>query len=432
MINEPPSIYAKRILNIIETNATNRNNRLVLELSQNMTGPIDLERWTTEFIRLLNQQSRIGLADGDKLPLTVSADAGIKGINNTVKLQFLQEYQNTQNAADHPFQNASIVNSIGDGTCLIHSCFNALSETYRGLDEKYQQLIGLFFRKHVYAESKLLDHHQKARVKQLFADEEKGIQLENTFLDDQDVRNLTRLFRKNILVFQERKNPNGDQENQCRYFRINNGSSIGLYLQNESHYDTIEFSENTFEQGDEWIKEHFLDAYDVERSIPVEHPRSNTRLVPSDIILKEVTQFIGRETKPPLTPSDVLLNAASHLLAPNAIKLMDPDQDDNISDISEEEEQHIDTELVQDIYHELNEYLTHIYKIMREKKTQLIKTTADVSKNEPSASDLQNAPTTADFENNTKCNSKSAISVEIQTIEKDQFGNEVLNTTECI
>lgn len=416
--DEAPRTYATRLLTQIETiDTTKQNTEFVRKLAKLHTGgPIDLETWTNGFITDFNAEPSIN--EKDKIP-TTNTSPGLMGMDNQEKTQFLQQYHNTRNQADHPFQDATIVNSIGDGTCLIHSCFNALSETYRGLDEKYQQLIGLFFRKHVYSES-IHDEDQKKRAKQLFEDKVQGISLEDTFLDDTDVRSLAQLFGKNILVFQERKNANNQQENQCRYFRVNDGPTISLYLQGENHYDTIRFQDNTFEQPDAWSKDHFPDAYDVEVS--------SERLDLVDIFLREASQFLSREVKHSKSPSDLFLDAVSNYLAPPKIpKVVDVNHHDNTSELTDDDEEEEGIELyVQDIYQRLNDYLHHIYPIMKsiKEKKQFRSTGSGTDPVETS----KFVPTT--IENNTKCNGK--FTVQVDTVTTDNKGNQLENDTVCL
>lgn len=408
--DEAPRTYATRLLTQIER--TTIPNFVTKLAKLNTGGSIDPGTWTNEFIADFNTESSINTKD--KIPTEPSTSHGIKGMNNTDKNKFLEEYQNTRNPIDYPFQGASIVNSIGDGTCLIHSCFNALSNTYRNLDEKYQQLIGLFFRKYVYAESGLVPEDQKKKAKQLFADATNNVKAEDTYLDDVDVDCLTKLLDRNILVFHET-----DSGNNCRYFKINDGNAIFLYLNGQDHYDTIKFdappppSTVTFEQTNQWVETHLPTTYRFMEAIQ------------PNLFLEQVTQFLSREAKHSMSPSDLFLDAVSIFLAPpKNTKSATSKNEDNMSNLSDDEEDTIE-EYIPAIYDRLNHYLGHIYKVMKS-----IKKSGDKKQFRDMGTDTASkfAPTT--IENNTECNGPFAV--EVQTIKTDAQGNQIENSTECL
>ena len=455
--DDPPAVYSKKMLHIIDTAFSNQSNRdKIFTVFSIPPNSINLEEWTRRFIGNLNAfiSNNKSIGDLNKILLTQSKTPGTPQ-DNERKNTMLQIYYQTNDASNRPFQGASILSSIGDGTCLIHSCFNALSPTYRSLQEKHQQLIGLSFRKYTYANSgtDYLTGEQEVRAKKIFPvtdvdDPKNNVTLEETFLTNEDITSLTETLRKNILVFHERvsaTNPSV-QENQCEYFCVNAGPTICLYLRGEIHFDTIEFPGNTFEQTDEWVRTNLSNAYEACLA------KSNRNIIAEDI-LGQATQFVLREIPQSIQdPADVLLGAVSTLymsLFP-PIKHDSHDDDDDAISVLSNDEQQVSLRDVKKIQAELDVYLKQIYQIMY---SDLINVTqmqvqAQVQpqvqpqvqvqvqpQTNTSGVQTTNIPDTTNVvvHNSSECNATedNPIAVQVRNIEQNQFGTIMQNTLTC-
>lgn len=414
--------YAKRMLENIEKGHFNSSRQGEL---LNTDGPINLEQWTTLFIEIFNgdpttttiEKDDHIIVDGSRnSPSSASAESDPK----QTKLIGYSDPTAANNKKNYPFINASVLDSIGDGTCLVHSYFNALSPTYRSLAKKYQRLIGLFFRKYVYANSLFLNKTQKDIAKRLQSDSG-----EETYLDDSDAENLSKLLGTNTLIFSEDAN----QGNNCRYIKVNEDPAIFLfYSTTGTHYDTIRFTNDNYTQPDAWIQTNLPTAYEVGNAVYLQGTATGGPAVSfdlADVFLREASQFLGREAKRSISPSDLFLDAVSNFLAPPKNKKSATFKDeDNMSDVSDDGEETIE-EYIPAIYDRLNHYLGHIYKVMKS-----IKKSGDKKQFRDMGTDPASkfAPTT--IENNTECN--GPFTVEVQTIKTDVQGNQIENSTECL
>jgi uncharacterized protein (DUF1778 family) len=93
---------------------------------------------------------------------------------------------------DDPHPNITIVNTIGDGTCLVHSFLLSVSSSYRRMSDEDRLKIGQIFRVTVLV-SKTTNEQIKTRLENL-----------SEFLTDIELNMLARIFKINIAIFIKR------------------------------------------------------------------------------------------------------------------------------------------------------------------------------------------------------------------------------------
>ena len=166
-----------------------------------------IEQWINIKINDYNQSKTDQIIVNDSnskiLDLVIKAEDKVDQKTNWTNISqqtyLLRNYELTNGTK--PFENYSVYFSVGDGTCLIHSLLNAISETYRNIStDYYKSFIGRYFRQHIFVNFvEYANTKAGVKAKQIL---QTNIQ-SDSFMEDTSIGLFARTFKVNIILFAE-------------------------------------------------------------------------------------------------------------------------------------------------------------------------------------------------------------------------------------
>lgn len=206
--------------------------------------------------------------------------------------------QNYEYNSKKPFElvQAKVYNSVGDGTCLIHSFLDSICLIYRQiLDRSHKSIIGRFFRKYVFAELFNAGDPDEKRLK------DEVLEL-SVFLNDLHIIKLSDTFNVNIMIYVNTTTVGPDNKIQkfcpkCSGGGGTPGNSKGflwilIFKYNSSgHFDSISLRNAEFLLNTTNIQSLLNDLPDIDKDwhdgasiAPVPAPAPSSTYYPPPII----------------------------------------------------------------------------------------------------------------------------------------------------
>jgi hypothetical protein len=352
---DPLNVFSKRIMNAIRA----MNNQAMTQFSPtaDKVPILDLDKWVIELFNFLDEHNTgaNGLLDltigtgTDPINLAtikdafnkrpkkklLPADKGVLVDKRTILRLFRD---NNSSERDNELHNANVIDIIGDGSCLIHAILYALSKLYRSLDEKYQAVVGLFFRRYVYApyaqRCDELSAYEKEIAGLLFADEfssredmlkslsgvpsAPSISESNyNYLTGDSIRCLANLLCINVLSFNTSGAANhmvytiSDPDNKAN---CGNPRIVVLYS-NGIHYNAVSIlnarRKPIFLMTDDWVQKNFPTSYGAKSYYNSSNYADRLlfsastilkRDIPANELLRKVRFLFGSPSKTPPSP----------------------------------------------------------------------------------------------------------------------------------